>query len=82
MTKRELAIKIAQKGNLPIRYAEKVLELLPEAILEMKEGERLTIPNFGKFDLLSDRRTKSGLRLEFRPSPVLKAKLQERRARQ
>ncbi len=78
MTKKDVVKRIAMKGNIPVSYVEKVLELLPEAILEMEEGERLTIPNLGRFDLVKDGRAKAGLKLEFKPSSVLKMRLEER----
>ena len=77
MTKKELAVKIAQSRNIPVEHAEAVLDELGNVLAESEVGERTFIPRLGFFTLVKDKRTKSGVRLEFKPSAVFKLTLKK-----
>jgi DNA-binding protein HU-beta len=61
MTKKELAVKLAQENDLSKAQSEQIIELLFEEITNgLKAGDEVAIPGFGKF-AVTNRKERTGL---------------------
>ncbi|NPA54579.1 MAG: HU family DNA-binding protein [Aquificae bacterium] len=82
MTRERLAKLIENKTGIEKEIVKKILDTLGEAIteglkeeLEEASAPRVLIPNLGTFILKQDKRAKSGFKLDFRASAVIRKDL-------